>query len=229
MKHRVFTMLVLVVAAVATGVLTSGLLAETRTSASGDAHGAMVGGAALTDSASAAALRAAMRKLWEEHIEYTRNYIISGLAGLDDAGTVAERLLRNQDDIGNAIKAFYGDEAGKKLSSLLRDHILIAADIVSAAKGGNNNMVSEGEKKWHQNADEIATFLSGANPAWPKPVLTDMLYKHLDFTTTEVVSRLKKDWAADIQAYDQGHDHMMMFADSLTDGIVKQFPDKFSR
>ena len=119
--------------------------------------------------------------------------------------------------------------AGKKLSALLRDHILIAADIVSAAKAGNSDAVSKGEKKWHENADEIATFLSGANPAWPKPVLTDMLYKHLDFTTTEVVSRLKKDWAADIQAYDQGHDHMMMFADSLTDGIVKQFPAKFRK
>jgi len=171
----------------------------------------------------------AMRQLWEDHIVYTRNYIISGLAGLEDAGKVAERLLRNQDDIGNAIKPFYGDAAGKKLSALLRDHILIAADIVSAAKAGNSDAVSKNDKKWHENGDEIATFLSGANPNWPKAVLTDMLYKHLDFTTAEVVSRLKKDWAADIEAYDKGHDHMMMFADALTDGITKQFPKKFSK
>jgi len=56
-----------------------------------------------------------------------------------------------------------------------------------------------------------------------------MLYKHLDFTTTEVVSRLKKDWAADMKAYDQGHDHMLMFADMLSDGVIKQFPKKFSK
>jgi len=178
---------------------------------------------------SAVDLRMAMRKLWEDHITYTRNYIISALADLEDAAKVAERLLKNQDDIGDAIKPIYGNDAGKKLAALLRDHILIAADIVKAAKSGDNNGVTAGQKKWHENADEIAAFLSGANPNWPKKVLVDMLYKHLDYTTTEVVSRLKKDWAADIEAYDKGHEHMLMFADALTDGIVKQFPEKFKK
>jgi len=174
-------------------------------------------------------LRMAMRKLWEDHITYTRNYIISALAGLEDTGKIAERLLRNQDDIGSAIAPVYGDEAGKKLAALLRDHILIAADVVKAAKSGDNDGVAASQKKWHGNGDDIAAFLSGANPNWPKKELVDMLYKHLEYTTTEVVSRLKKDWAADIEAYDKGHEHMLMFADALTDGIVKQFPDKFKK
>jgi hypothetical protein len=181
----------------------------------------------MSHTPSAVALRTAMRQLWEEHIVYTRNFIISALADLGDTDRVAERLLRNQDDIGNAVKSFYGEEAGKKLALLLRDHILIAADIVKAAKTGNNDGVANGEKRWHANADEISAFLSGANPNWPKATLTDMLYKHLDFTTTEVVSRIKKDWPADIEAYDKGHAHMLMFADALTSGIVKQFPKKF--
>jgi len=172
-------------------------------------------------------LRNAMRQLWEEHIVYTRNFIISALADLEDTGKVAERLLRNQDDIGNAIKPIYGEEAGKKLSALLRDHILIAADIVKAAKAGDNDSVAKGQKKWTENADAIAEFLGGANPNWSKQVLKDMLYKHLALTTTEVVSRIKKDWDADIEAYDKGHVHMLMFADTLTDGIIKQFPKKF--
>jgi hypothetical protein len=172
-------------------------------------------------------LRNAMRKLWEEHIVYTRNFIISTLGGLEDSGKIAERLLRNQDDIGNAIKPIYGEEAGKKLSSLLRDHILIAADIVTAAKAGDQEGVAKGEKKWQQNADDIAVFLSSANSAWPVQTLKDMLYIHLALTTTEVVSRIKKDWPADIEAYDKGHAHMLMFADMLSDGIIKQFPEKF--
>ena len=174
-------------------------------------------------------LRDAMRKLWEEHIMYTRNFIISALGGLEDTGKVAERLLRNQDDIGNAIKPFYGEEAGKKLAGLLREHILIAADIVTAAKSGDNDGVAKGQKRWLKNADDIATFLSSANSAWPVQTLKDMLYVHLALTTTEVVSRIKKDWASDIEAYDKGHAHMLMFADVLTDGIVKQFPAKFMK
>jgi len=174
-------------------------------------------------------LRMAMRKLWEDHITWTRNYIISALADLEDTDKVAERLLKNQDDIGNAIKPMYGDEAGKKLTSLLRDHILVATEVVKAAKMGNNEDLTKANKKWYANADDIAVFLSGANPNWPKQVLADMLYKHLEYTTGEVVSRLKKDWAADIDYYDKGHVHMLMFADALTDGILQQFPDKFKK
>src|SRR3954453_6142470 len=98
-----------------------------------------------------------MRKLWEDHVTYTRNFIISALGGLGDTPTVTERLLRNQDDIGNAVKQFYGDDAGKKLTGLLRDHILIAADIVKAAKGNDSKGVEAGSKKRRGNADDLAT------------------------------------------------------------------------
>jgi hypothetical protein len=182
--------------------------------------------AATAPTMSAMDLRNGMRKLWTDHTTYTRAYIVSAVAGLGDLPAVTQRLLRNQDDIGNAIKPIYGEEAGKKLAALLRDHILIAADIVKAAKANDTKGVDAGEKKWHGNADDMATLLSGANPNWKKPELTDMLYKHLDFVTKQAVSRIKMDWPADIQAYDAGYDHMMMFADMLTDGIIKQNPKK---
>ena len=170
-------------------------------------------------------LRAAMRKLWEDHIVWTRCYIVSALAKLEDGNAAAQRLLANQDDIGNAIKPFYGDGAGKKLAGLLHDHIVIATEVVKAAM--TNVGLPEAQKKWTDNADAIAVFLSGANSHWAKADLVDMLYKHLALTTDEVVSRLKKDWGADIAAYDKNHAHMLSFSDILTRGIVMQFPDKF--
>ena len=185
--------------------------------------------ATTTSSADAGDLKTAMRKLWEEHVTWTRNYIVSALAGLDDASAVAERLLKNQDDIGAAIIPYYGEAAGKKLAQLLRDHILIAADVVAAAKAGNGEQLASAQQKWQLNGDEIAAFLSGANPHWGKEETRSMLRQHLTFTTNEVVARLKKDWAADIKAYDDGHVHMLMFADTLADGIARQFPAKFKR
>jgi hypothetical protein len=213
---------------ISTGMLAAAVLAGVVLAVPAEAKAQMKADGMSHDQ-SAVDLRNAMRQLWEEHIVYTRNFIISALGDLGDTEKVAERLLRHQDDIGNSVKPFYGEEAGKKLAALLRDHILIAADIVKAAKAGNSDGVANGEKRWHANADEISAFLSDANPNWPKAVLTDMLYKHLDFTTTEVVSRIKKDWPADIDAYDKGHAHMLMFADALTSGIVKQFPKKFTK
>lgn len=180
-------------------------------------------------SSSSVELRLNMRKLWEEHVTYTRIYIISALANLEDESIVAGRLLRNQDDIGNAIKPIYGVAAGDKLAGLLREHITIATEVVKAARMNNNEELTKANKKWFANADAMALFLSSANPNWRKDDLKTMLYKHLESTTQEVVSRLKKDWASDIDAFDKDHLHMLMFADVLSSGIVAQHPEKFMK
>lgn len=172
-------------------------------------------------------LKMGMRKLWEDHVTWTRMYIVSAIADAPDTSLAAQRLLKNQEDIGNAIKPLYGDEAGDKLTELLKDHILIAADIIKAAKAGDGNGVSEGQKGWSRNADDIAALLSSANPNWPKQALKGMLQMHLDLTTEEVVARLTKDYAKDIASYDKVHEHALSMADALSDGIIKQFPQKF--
>ena len=171
-----------------------------------------------------------MRKLWEDHITWTRLYIVNALADLPSKDQTAQRLLQNQIDIGNAVKPFYGDAAGEKLSALLKDHILTAAALIDAAKAGDTAKKEEASKRWYVNADEIASFLSGANPKnWPLPEMKSMMHEHLDLTTAEVVAGLKKDWTADISAYDEVHGQILKMADMLSGGIVKQFPNKFKK
>ena len=51
--------------------------------------------------------------------------------------------------------------------------------------------------------------------------------KHLSTTTAEVMARLHKDWPGDVQAFDEVYNYILMMADALSDGIIKQFPDKF--
>lgn len=172
-------------------------------------------------------LNKAMRSLWEDHVIFTRGYIISSLANLPDADAVAQRLLKNQDDIGNAIKPYYGKDASAKLTALLREHITLAGEVVKAAKDNDSKGLEVSQKKWQDNATSIADFLSKANPNWSKDDLQKILFTHLDLTTQEVVARLNKDWNQDINAFDKGQAHMLMFADVLSDGIMKQFPDKF--
>ena len=172
-------------------------------------------------------LREGMRKLWEDHVTYTAFFYTAAINGGDDAGRLAERLLRNQDDIGNAVKPFYGEGAGNKLSALLRDHILVAADLVKAAKAGDAAAQQQATRRWYANADEIAAFLSSANPYWPRTALEDALHGHLAMTTDAVVAKLHHDTAGAIAAYDKGHEHMLMVADVLSAGIVKQFPARF--
>lgn len=167
------------------------------------------------------------QKLWIEHVWWTRSYIISSIVGLEDKDEILKRLLQNQVDIGNLIKPFYGEEAGNKLTALLKEHILKAGEIIEAAKKGDKAAVDKLNKEWHQNADEIVAFLAKANPHWNKKELTDMFYTHLKLTTEEVVARLKKEWVNDIRLADLNEEHIIKLADILTDGIVKQFPEKF--
>jgi len=169
----------------------------------------------------------AMRKLWEDHITWTRVFIISALADLPDKAAATERLLQNQVDLGNAIKPYYGDAAGDKLTALMKEHITTAAEVVAAAKANDKAKLDDANKRWGANADQIADFLSGANPNWPAAEMRQMMRGHLDLTTAEVVARLKADWKADIAAYDKVHEQILHMADMLSDGIIKQHSAKF--
>ncbi|MFJ7850393.1 glycosyltransferase [Peribacillus sp. NPDC097224] len=172
-------------------------------------------------------LQSALRKLWIDHIIWTKSYIVSAISDLDDQEQVLARLLQNQDDIGNAIKPYYGEEASNKLAQLLREHILIAGKVVEAAKSGNQNNFKKYNTEWYKNADDIALFLSKANPNWSNEELKELLYMHLQLLTDQVSARLKKDTDAEIVAFDKGEDHIIILADVLTKGIIKQFPKKF--
>lgn len=174
------------------------------------------------------AFQDAMRKLWEDHITWTRLYIVSAAAGLPDQGATAERLLKNQEDIGDAIRPFYGDEAGDRLTELLKEHILVAAEVIDAAKAGDSDAFEDANERWYDNADEIAEFLHDANPRhWPEDEMEEMMKEHLDLTLQEAAARLNGDFAADIAAYDEVHVQILHMADMLSEGIIDQFPKKF--
>ena len=176
---------------------------------------------------SAAALKQDLRKLWTDHVLWTRDYVVAAVADHPSAKASAARLLKNQEDIGNAIGAIYGAPAGAELTRLLKEHITIAVDVVKAAKAGDKGALSSADAKWQQNGDAIAALLAKANPHLPRNVVADMMKKHLTTTTAEVVARLNKDWEGDVRAFDEVYTHMLMMSDAMADAIVKQFPDKF--
>jgi hypothetical protein len=206
-------------------------------------------------------VRLALRKLWSDHVMWTREYIIAATSGphgvtdmaehlpvgeaghtmaattqaapgampMSDADAAAARLLKNQDDIGQAIVPYYGADAGTKLTDLLKQHILIAVELIADAKGGDDSKFAKDDARWTENARLIAEFLAGANPHWPKKDVLDLLALHLQLTKGEVVARLKKDWNAAIKAFDDIFTEIMVLADALYDGLVAQFPDRFPR
>jgi hypothetical protein len=179
-------------------------------------------------SAAEAALSAEMRRLWLEHTQWTRLTIVSFAGGLPDLRPTLTRLLRNQTEIGSAIAPYYGKAAGRKLTALLREHILVAVDLLKAAKAGEPSAVRKQQARWSENGDRIAAFLSSANPRhWPQAAVRSMMRAHLALTLKEAVARLQGRWQADIRASDETAHAILHMADALTAGIVAQFPTRF--
>lgn len=176
---------------------------------------------------SAAALRTAVRKLWADHVVWTRQYIVAAVAGTPDAQAAAARLLRNQEDIGSAVAPYFGRDAGTQLTKLLKEHITIAVDLVEAAKAGDQAGFRKHDARWTANADAIAGFLSGANEHWPRKDVANLLHLHLALTKNEAVARLNKDWEGDVKAFDDIFVEAMTIADTLADGITRKFQARF--
>ncbi|WEG16615.1 glycosyltransferase [Alkalihalophilus pseudofirmus] len=168
------------------------------------------------------------RRLWIDHVLWTSNYITSATtAGAEDQEQVLARLLKNQEDIGNAVKPIYGEDAGNKLTELLKEHIVIAGKIVDAAKEGQADTVDQLNKEWFENADEIASFLSEANPNLNVEDVKNLLYAHLELVANDLTASLSKDWDARIVAIDEGVNHIILMADAISKAVIKQFPEKF--
>ena len=192
---------------------------------SGHSHGVAV---SAQSTAKQAAFQDAMRKLWEDHITWTRLAIVSFAHDLPDMPATQERLLRNQTDIGNAIKPYYGRAAGNRLTTLLEEHITGAVALLAAVKAGDQNLITQRSREWYVNGNKIADFLHEANRRnWSRGAMRRMMKGHLDQTVSEAVNRFGGNYAADVRDYDEIHDHILMMADTLSEGMIKQFPRRF--
>jgi hypothetical protein len=181
-----------------------------------------------TETRKAVALRTDLRQLWEDHITWTRLAIISLTSSSPDTDATVGRLLKNQTDIGNAVKPFYGKAAGDELTRQLKQHVLIAADVMAAANAGDQMKLADAQARWARNGDDIAKVLASVNPRfWKLGAMKAELRTHLKLTTDEAVARLQGNWAADVAAYDKIHVHALHMSDLLATGIVNQFPKRF--
>jgi hypothetical protein len=161
-----------------------------------------------------------MRKLWSDHVVWTRLYIISEFASLPDKEFIAKRLLKNQKDIGNALKPYFGEQVGNQVSQLLTEHIIGATKILTAMKTNNRDLRIY-LRQWYTNGNQIADALHSINPTvWDTFKMRMMIKEHLDSTVAEATARLNKQWEADIRAYDKVFNQAMQMADMLSNGIL---------
>lgn len=168
-----------------------------------------------------------MNLAWLEHVLWTRMLLISIAENLKDLEPTKARLLENPRTIANVFRKYYGNNIANTIQKLLTEHLVIGGDLIVALKNGNQKLAQELNTKWYKNADDMADEFSRINPFYSKEETRNMLYEHLRLTTNEVSAHLKKDYAADIRAYDEVQKEALHMSEFFVDGIVKQFPDLF--
>lgn len=183
--------------------------------------------AKLYPTVSAITFKTNMRKLWQDHAFWTRNVIFCHVDNLPGQVQAVKRQLQNQIDIGNAIKPYYGEAAGDKFTQLLYTHVNTTSEIVKAAKTSDTAVINDLNKKWFANADEMVAFLHKLNADWAVGDLKKMITDQMKVTADEATERLKKNYDADAAAFDKVHDGILKMSDSIAEGIIKQFPNKF--
>ena len=166
------------------------------------------------------------RKLWAEHVIWTHRYLESDLNDNPKTSLVAQRLIRNQEDLGAAIGTYYGKATGDLVATLVKEHMFIAMDMLTARRLKNEPHIEELEIKQYKNADDIATALSELNPTWHFDTIKKLMYEHLDFTGKEVMAILQNDMQTTIQLFDQEFDAILELGVQMAQGIIKQFPAK---
>jgi hypothetical protein len=165
------------------------------------------------------------RKLWEDHITWTRVVIMGILSDLPGTNVYIDRLLQNAQDMEDALAPYYGDDA-EVFGDLITDHLVIAAQILQAAKNGQplDGLIAS----WYANAHDIAVQMNEMNPEfWPLEETEKMWTDHLDATLAEAVAHLTGDFEGEVSAYDEVHDLALEMADFFSDGVMRQFPNGF--
>ena len=168
------------------------------------------------------------RLLWEEHVNWTRMTIMSIVFKLPNLEEVQTRLLRNATDMGNSLRPFYGDKIADEYAALIKEHLVLAAELVTAAVNGDTKKAEEKEKQWYKNADDIVMFLSNVNPCINLEEMRGMFYTHLALTKQEAVYMIEKKFKEDIAVFDKIEAEALEMADAIADGIIQQFPAFFN-
>jgi hypothetical protein len=179
----------------------------------------------MTDTSMMMDLTSYLRLLWEQHVVWTRMTIMALIHELPEAQLITQRLLRNAVDFAEALANFYGEETAQEFSDLFTQHITIAAELVQAAKSGDNAAYTEIEQRWYNNADQIAAYLAEINPYWNEDDWEAMLDEHLGLLSANVADMVTQNYAASIEGYDDIELHALEMADMMAEGISMQFPD----
>jgi hypothetical protein len=174
------------------------------------------------------ALAQAMQRQWMEYAVWIREHTVAAVDERIDRAEVAARLLRVPTDIGRAVEKYHGRKAGRRVTQMLKQHVTIAIDFVDAACDGDRQRYNDVESVWDDNAADFATALGALNVTWTGARVRELWKAHIALIKAMLTARLEENFDHEVDTLDELMTTVVAFADAMTDGIIREFADKFA-
>lgn len=172
---------------------------------------------------------AALRDLWIGHIFWVRAVSLATIEKQDAIAKAAEqRAVANAQSIAATIEPFYGAKAKDTFFKLLAEHYGAVKGYLEASVAGDVAKQGTATQSLTSNAEEIASFLSGANPYLPKDAVNSLLLAHGGHHIKQIQQLMGHKYEDEAHTWEEMKQHIYQIADATADALAKQFAEKFS-
>ena len=172
---------------------------------------------------------AALRDLWIGHIFWVRNVSFAAIDRNDLAVKAAEQqAVTNAQAIAASIEPFYGAAAKESFFKLLAGHYGAVKAYLVATVASDPSAQAEATQALTSNAEDIASFLSKANPYLPKDAVAALLLAHGGHHIQQIQQLKDRKYEAEANTWEEMKKHVYQIADATADALAKQFTKKFS-
>lgn len=164
-----------------------------------------------------------LRQAWMEHAFWVLMYITAYLNNTPNLQASLERLEETPMDISAAFQNFYSQSTVNQLTRLLSQYTSLTTDLLTAMLENNTARIEELEQLIGQNIENIARFLSNANPMYKYEKLLSELQTYSDTTQREIQAAIDNNFSEVVRLFDENTNQVLELADYLTQGLIKQF------
>ena len=199
-----------------------------KNNASGDTNNP-AGSSSNTVYSTSSDLRKDLNIKLAEHVALSSEAMRTSYDNHGSSTAVVDELDKNSQELAEIIGSFYGEEPKATFLKLWRDHITFLINYTISTKNDDKEGREQALSDLEDYSQESAEFFAGLNNNLStenlKPLFADyrdiMIDSIDDYSNAKYTESLDKESQAYVQAG--------KIADAISDGIARQFPDKFGQ
>lgn len=222
LKKSVLIVIILIVAGLA------GFMIGKRHSTDGKSNDPSASGSEESVYSSASDLRKALNIALAEHISLTSETVRASYDNHESSTALVDQLDKNSQEIAGIIGGVYGEEAKSAFLKTWRDHVTFFVNYTVSAKSNDKEGKEQALSDLEDYSRESAEFFAGLNSNLTADSLKPLFTKHRDLIIALIDDYVGAKYVESLDKESQAYEQAGKLADTLTDGIIKQFPDKFS-